>query len=151
MSETGEPQGEGGYTLLELLVVVGLIGIVAALVAANAPSGSGVVKARAAARDIASELRLARGLAIEQNRELDVVLAADGTALTVPGRRGAEMPRGFVASMRPTVGGVPTGSFIRFYPDGSASGARIEIASDSSDVSARVEVYWLTGVVVVGE
>ena len=65
---------ERGFTLLELLVVVTIMGIVYALVPQMFFSGVSGADLRASSRDIAAGLRQARSIAVNEKRETAVTL-----------------------------------------------------------------------------
>jgi general secretion pathway protein H len=142
----------GGFTLLELVVV---LAIAAALFALALPSGS-KQRDRAemvnAARTVAAALRQTRSQAITAGRPaafaIDIASARYGAA----GARSAEqLPRGTEVSVMTTAPdrrGETTG-LIRFYPDGSSTGGGVSLqrGRDRFDIL----VNWLTGGVSIHE
>jgi general secretion pathway protein H len=140
------PNGEFGFTLLELLVVLGLLALGLALVAPSLGQARSGLAVRSTAYELAASLRAVRGAARATNVDhvLTIDLAqrqywADG----VVGPR--TLPRGIVVEVA-----VPesermarmTGRF-RFFPDGSASGGRLVLQDKRS--TAVIAVDWLNG------
>lgn len=134
------PRPAAGFTLIETLVVLALLGLVASLVAGRGPWRSAGAEMGAASREAVQVLRGARARAIALNRPVLVaaapeapgVLLLDGTpALRLPPRiaLGLEGP-----------GGAP---LLRFEPDGSATPGRLALGDGQR--GAVVTVDWLSG------
>lgn len=123
---------QSGFTLLEMIVVLVILGLMLTLVVTRGPMHSARLDNEAAARELAGALRLARGRAIAQNQPVSVVLTphsyqVDGLAVhAVPGD---------VA-----LAGNPV---IRFAPDGSSSGGTVVVQTATSRMV--IVVNWLTG------
>jgi general secretion pathway protein H len=103
------------------------------------PSFSGLaalVTLNAGARELASALRSARSRAIAQHREVVLVIESQRMA---PGLEIHMLP----APMRSAA----AHGEVRFFPDGSSSGARIRLAAKQRQ--CVVEVDWLTGRVAI--
>ncbi len=135
-----------GFTLLELLVVMGLLALVFAVALPNMQGRIGSLEVKRAARDVASALRLAHSRAMSQSEEALFTLNATSREFTVSGREGAKtLPQHidikFLAA-RSEQQGEETSS-IRFYPDGSSTGGRLVLSSGAT--SLAVDVNWLTG------
>lgn len=112
-----------GFTLVELVVVLAVVALVAVIVLPRLGWIVGAGDFAAAREQVVSELRIARGRAIEQRRS------------TVIGP--AELDAGTVAlTMAPPDG-------IRFHADGSSSGGSVVLTSGRRE--AVVTVDWLTG------
>lgn len=141
--------GSRGYTLLELLVALAIMGLVLAsvpmIVATARPGPTG----RAAAEDLAAALRLTRGAAIAHFAPATFLLDVEKHAYRdADGREHAlaeDLDLKFVTA-RSELAGANAGQ-IRFYPDGSATGGRITVSEDGR--SYVVTVDWLTGAVDV--
>ena len=142
----------GGFTLLELIVVLFLAGLVAALVA---PSFSGTLESarlRSGAAEVRAALTLARTLAASGSRVRAVSFDAERGEYAVVGEaRTYLLPEGIrIASARVGTGDAVSELFrVRFFPDGSAEEAEIVVAS-SVGGRLRVTVDPLTGIVEAG-
>lgn len=141
--------GDGGFTLIEVLVVLAVLGLSLGLLLERGPWRSPRLDARAAAGQVAQGLRLARAEAIARGRR--VVFALDVAAGSYRVGEGPvrPLPRGLVLSMtavaNQTVGNRLGG--IGFLPDGSSTGGRIELSAGQRRL--QVGVDWLTGRVSV--
>jgi general secretion pathway protein H len=141
-------RGEQGFTLLEMIVVLAIMGVVIGVVVTRGPVRSRGLDARAAAGSIAQALRSARAQAIERSQTVNVaidpvkhVLAPDGGAVR------ALAPDMQVAVLPPAFPGRGSARLISFAPDGSASGGEILLGSGKRRL--RISVEWLTGQVKV--
>ena len=140
-----------GFTLIEVIIVVVILGMVAGLVLSRGPARSRTLDARAAAADVARVLRGARGQAIGTNRSVLVLVDVARRAIAVDGGRIRAIPDNLAV----TVTAVPqetrgrTLAGIRFQPDGSASGGRITLVDGKRRTVIGVD--WLTGRVTVAD
>lgn len=121
-----------GFTLLEMIIVLVIIGLILGIAVARGPMHSARLDAEAAARELAGALRLARGRAIAADRTTAVALAAD--RYQIDGLPAHGLPPDVTLTGNPV---------IRFAPDGSSSGGTIAVQTATSHVT--VEVSWLTG------
>jgi general secretion pathway protein H len=141
---------ERGFTLLELLVVLAIIGIVLALVPGFMLRGQPGLGVDFTARGIADALRQARSHAMMQNRDQLFALDVEQHLFRIGGQRApVQMDKNiqvtFQTARSETIG--ETVGQIRFFPDGSATGGRIGLTLDGQQV--EVVVDWLTGLVSV--
>lgn len=142
----------GGFTLLELIVVLFLAGLVAALVV---PSFSGTLESarlRSSAAEMRAALTLARTLAASGSRVRAVSFDVERGEYAVVGEeRKYLLPEGIrIASARVGTSAAVSELFrVRFFPDGSAEGAEIVVAS-SAGGRLRVTVDPLTGIAEAG-
>lgn len=113
-----------GFTLLELLVVVAVLALAAALVVPRLSTATGASAFAAATQRAMSELRLARNSAIQERREEFI------TATRLSGLTGVDV------ETTPLDG-------IRFSPDGSGSGGRVHLLDGGRQAS--IDIDWLTG------
>lgn len=133
------PARDGGFTLIEMLVVLVILGLTVGLVLGRGPLRSAGLETRAEANTIAGALRAARSRAIAGDQSITVAIDPVRHQLRV----GSAAPRaltGSIALAAPRAG-------ITFAPDGSSSGGRIDLAT--GPFRMQVAVDWLTGRVSV--
>src|SRR5664279_3926329 len=75
-----------GFTLLELIVVLVVVVLGSSVIGLNLSSGSDSTEIKAAARDIVSALRYARGQALMTHQEATVAVDLSDNSYTVSGR-----------------------------------------------------------------
>ena len=131
----------GGFTLLELLVVLAILGLVSAIVVSIAPGRLSGVHDQAAARKLAVELRSARNAAKTTGSPAHFAVTSTNTARLLSLSRAAKIV------YRPVIGNDT--SEIVFQSDGSSNGGVVEINSGERTV-ARLDIDWLTGQVCEG-
>jgi general secretion pathway protein H len=143
--------GAAGFTLLEILVVLAIVGFALVLVVGYRPPWSRAFAVDTIAAELSSELRLVRSEAIAENRPVALELDVKGHRY----RGGSAAPRPLPASLSIqvlTIAGqrqdAEVGS-IRFNPDGSSTGGRIVLAEGARRVAIGVD--WLTGRVSVAD
>ena len=149
-----------GFTLLELLVVIAIAGLLVSLAApviSAAVPGAGL---KLATLELAKMLRKSRNLAVNRGADVDVVIDTETQRYSVDGTS-SELPGGIGLSIRDThfLTAAQSPAFadrlrgdtftLRFYPDGSASGAAIRLSQDRS--AYRIDVDWLIGRVSVSK
>lgn len=142
---------EAGFTLIEMIVVVAILGLALMLIAGYRPPWSGGLGVRGAASELASALRLARSEAIARDGAVSVVIDVAGHRYRVGDGPGRALPSSLkvefltvVSEQRATtVGG------IRFNPDGSSTGGRVTIGDGAHTLVVGVD--WLNGRVSIGD
>jgi general secretion pathway protein H len=141
-----------GVTLLELMIVLVLMALIAAVTIPIFGSGVSTTELRSAARELAAGLRLARGQAIAQRTEATLELDVAARNFRVPpDPRVHPLPVGidlklFTAQRDLVSDNLGT---IRFYPDGGSDGGRVTLAAGERKYD--VDVDWLTGRVAILE
>lgn len=138
-----------GFTLLEMLVVILLVGIAAAAVAVSVAQGLASARINAASGEIAAALRATRAQAIVQGKEQHFDVDIRNDTYSDAKRKGVRLPKGLKLSITSALEDRPdqhTGR-IRFFPDGSSTGGHIILASGRRQW--RINVSWLTGQVAV--
>jgi general secretion pathway protein H len=138
--------GRQGFTLLELLVVMGILALALTLVAPSLNRAWLGVAVRSAAHELAAHLRSTRAAARETNVEQVLTIDVDGRrywadAVVAP----RQIPRSVALDLTvPVSERIGTkAARVRFLPDGSSSGARVVL--DDGRSSAAIHVDWLTG------
>jgi general secretion pathway protein H len=141
-----------GFTLVEILAVVALIGVAIAVVSVSVGGGLAGARVKAASRDLVASLRYTRGQAIVKREIQALRVDVENRRYRAPGRKSwVELPKNmsmklFTARSELEEEGVGR---IRFFPDGSSTGGHIDLLHE--DVLWRVEVMWLTGEVSLRE
>ena len=72
-----------GFTLVELLIVIVIIGVIAAMIAPTFSTGSEIVIVKTAARGVMQMSRYARTMALLHQTPVDLVFTADGSLSVV--------------------------------------------------------------------
>ena len=141
---------QAGVTLLELLIVIALMGIVAALVVPMFGGPVSTSELRATARQLAAGLRLARSEAVSERRETFLVVDVAGKRFKVDREaREHALPSKVDLKLFTAQNDLVSENVgaIRFYPDGGSNGGRITVASGARKFD--VDVDWLTGRVAI--
>jgi general secretion pathway protein H len=138
-----------GFTLLEMLAVILLIGIAAAAVSVSVSQGLASARVRAASVELAAALRATRAQAIVKGKEQSFELDIKNASYHAAGGKPVALPKGMrlsITSAREDQPDNHTGR-IRFFPDGSSTGGHIVL--QRGERHWRVNVAWLTGAVSV--
>lgn len=140
---TGRQQG---FTLLELLVVLLIMGLLLTLAPPVFQRVIPSVGLRAAARDVVGGLREARGAAIRDNRDLALIVDTERKTFSLAGDdRVHELDPGLTVSVTAAASERQgeTAAGIRFFPDGTSTGGRVSLSRNGQ--TYHVVVDWLTG------
>lgn len=137
-----------GFTLIEMIVVLAVVGIIMALALPKLDQGAARRRLAVCAHDLAAALRLSRNRAVAENRPTQFVVR-DGSYGMVDAHRSERVPQDvslmFVdngEASKPRRAGA-----IGFYPDGSSTGGGALLGAEN--VRYLVLVDWLTGNVVI--
>lgn len=131
-----------GFTLVELLVVMGIVGLILAVVLSAKPK-TAAARVAVAARAVAATLQLARTQAMATNTETVVRIDTQSRQFGLLGSMHA-LPRGMTVAVTVAETERIEGSGgMRFYPDGQSSGGEIVLMLDGR--ASRIAVNWLTG------
>ena len=148
----GAKAGAAGFTMLELVVVIVLIGILAALSSPLFSSGVSVAEHRAAARAVAQTLRFARSEAITSRTDVGVEFNLQDRTYQLPGgKRRGKWPEGVALELTTTVAETVDDkhAYVRFYADGGSTGGRVTLKYKEREY--RVDVGWLNGRIAIEE
>src|SRR5579859_5722512 len=140
-----------GFTLIELIVVLAILGMTLALFTAYRAPWSQTLSTAGIASRLAADLRLARSQAIVGNRPVLVSIDLPGHQYRVgagnfhhiPGELRIELLT--IANERQS----ERVADIRFNPDGSSTGGRIVLVDDRRRIDIGVD--WLTGRVSIAD
>jgi general secretion pathway protein H len=138
-----------GFTLLEMLAVILLIGIAVAAVSISVTQGLASARVRAASSELAGALRATRAQAIVRGQEQNFDVDTHANTYRDVKQNDVRLPKGMRVSITSAKEDQPndhTGR-IRFFPDGSSTGGRITLQSGKRQW--HVNVAWLTGEVRV--
>lgn len=151
-SRTGRRIGNQGYTLLELMIVLLIIGFCIAAAAQAGIQRMPGFQLRTGTGVVAAALREARSLAIRDNLDTTVVLDIEARTLRIGAdARERQLDHSLGISLYTATSemqGQDRGA-IRFFPDGSSTGGRIRLSSETQ--VNDVVVSWLTGYVEIHE
>ena len=137
---------QNGFTLLEIISVLAIVALLAALILPAIPSGTSRARLEGYALDIAALLKGDRNAAIRVRAPVATTLnahsqtvrsGADGSIVQLPG------DVGFDAILAKRCGGRPVGATIDFFPSGMSCGGTIVLSRQS--VGFQIRVNWLTG------
>jgi general secretion pathway protein H len=142
---------EAGFTLIEMIVALAILGFTLALIVGYKPPWSSTLGLRATAAELASQLRLARSEAVLRNRSIafEIDMAAHEFRI---GDRAARQLSPALTIVLLTIAGEQRDASkggIRFNPDGSSTGGRISLADGPRKMAVGVD--WLSGRVSVAD
>ncbi len=142
----GRAPCEAGFTLIELLAVMVVLGMAMVAVSALYRAPSSGVQLRAAAQLAASRLRDLRVAALTSGSERVATIDVNGRVIRFSDGRA---PLQLARSIAVAVTGAESErraqgmSGVRFFPNGSSTGATIQLRSQRQGYEVRIN--WLTG------
>jgi general secretion pathway protein H len=145
MISRSDNHSETGFTLIEMIVVIAILGLMMVLVTVGARSVSPATHARAAAQAIADGLRSARAEALTANRAVEFTIDIARRRYQSGAAPEQMLPNDLTLSLLTSRGELVSGSVagIRFNPDGSSSGGRVTV--NGGGKVWMVGIDWLSG------
>jgi general secretion pathway protein H len=140
---------QAGFTLLEMIIVIAVLGMSLGLVVTRGPMRSQTMEMQATVNQVAQGLRVARSRAIANNAPVRFTVDIPLHSYSIESERPVALPRTVSITMTAVSNETVESRLaaIRFYPDGSATGGRIDLAAGQR--VAHIGVDWLTGRVSV--
>lgn len=136
-----------GFTLLELLIVMTLIGIVALLVVPRVGGGQ-MVQLQAQVREAVALLNYARRSAIIDGKVQTVILLPGDAEQPVPIQNNTWTSRGATLAWHDQTAEHPKDRFeITFYPEGGSSGGELIITQEDK-FKMKITVHPITGKII---
>jgi prepilin-type N-terminal cleavage/methylation domain-containing protein len=139
MSGAGEAGPDAGMTLLETLVVLGILGLVSSLSVVQLQHTLALFSLRQAASQIEYDLKQARSEAIRGSRIVGFSVDSDGRRYAWIGHELRVVPNG--ATLSPNV-------LVTFYPSGGAAGGPLAVSNARGRV--QLAIGGLTNAVTTG-
>lgn len=141
----GERDAQAGFTLMEVVLALLIVGMLATLAVPYVRPGVGVAVVKAKAFEIASLLRRDRNAALRSGDVSKVSIdAGSGLVSSQSLRQSVSLPRGLTLQLQPD-----RAEGVIFQADGRSSGARIILASRSATIA--IEVNRTTAAIGVSE
>lgn len=144
----GRAQPDAGFSLLEVLLAVGLMAAIALVALPYVRSGQSDAGLRTTARELVSTLRAARAEAIRTAADVEFVVSVPNRTYAVSSsvkRHPIPAHLSMRIEARDQHAQQPADARISFFPDGTSSGGRLQISSDGGS-KRTVIVDWATGV-----
>jgi general secretion pathway protein H len=139
-------QRHSGFTLLELVVVLFILGLAYALAGPMLGDNMSGLDMKAAARQLAAGLRKARSVAVTERTEAILTLDVAGRKFSVTSdAKIYDLPKKLDYALFTADSEVSQEKIgnIRFFPDGSSTGGRITVSV--GETHQTVDVDWVTG------
>jgi general secretion pathway protein H len=149
MSETGSKHrcGVRGFTLIELLVSIAIVALLLGATAANYSKLHQAREFRATVRGVLSGMSTARNEAQVSGRAsvffVDLPSRSYGVGSRVAGHFPASVDVRFTFAEQEQAGGGR--GYIRFQPDGGATGGSVDLIRQLGGEGVRLRVDWLLG------
>lgn len=137
--------GQRGFTLVELLVVLVIAALAMALVGTSISRSVSGAEMRTAAHKVAASLRYTRTQAILTKSEKVFLVDTEKHSFQAADRQQETLPKGMNVELNTARSELTseTAGGIRFYPDGGSTGGNVRLEANGRVY--QVNVAWLTG------
>lgn len=141
----------GGFTLLEMMIVLVLVAGVAAMLASNLIGRMASTKASMTARSVAAAVRYTRAHALRTRQPQLLQVDLEGRTVTAPSRPAIEVPEPLEIKLLTATQEVSSRKqgAIRFFPDGGSTGGKLTLVAEGR--TWEIAVSWLTGEITVND
>ena len=138
---------QGGFTLIEMLVVLTILALTTTLIVPLVSGGSEGARLQMAASDLASAFRLTRSAAITRNTDMSLIIDVNKRTFgsAVVSQRSFAPDIDAKLTFAAGLGSGRSDGRFRFFPDGSSTGGDVTLSLRGRQT--RLCVDWLTGVV----
>ena len=139
------PRSQKGFTLIEILVVMVLIGLMVSMVGLSMSKSVSRAEIRNASRDVLSALRYTRTQAIVSHKEQVLMVDLENRTITAPGQKPIRLPEGIELGMTTALREQQSETLagIRFFPDGGSTGGKVFMTVGEREYI--IHIQWLTG------
>ena len=134
-----------GFTLIEILVVMVLIGLMVSMVGLSLGKSVSRAEVRNASRDVLSALRYTRTQAIVTHKEQVLMVDLENRTISAPGQKPLQLPEGIELGMTIALREQQSETLagIRFFPDGGSTGGKLFFSIGEHEY--EIHIQWLTG------
>ncbi len=139
------PNKQGGFTLIEVIVVMVMIAVLAGMVASGMTDSLRKSKIRAVSKNLVSAMRYTRGQAVVKHEQKTISFNVKDKTYQAPRKKVVHIPDEIdinVYTADSEVADETTGS-IRFFSDGSSTGGWVKLTHKNK--IWKINVNWLTG------
>ena len=135
----------GGFTLVEVVVVLVIASLVLALVGTSISRNISGAEMRTAARKVAASMRYTRTQAILTKTEQVFLLDTESLTYQAAEKDPEKLPEGMKVELTTARSELTSESAggIRFYPDGASTGGKVLLEANGRIYTLNVS--WLTG------
>lgn len=140
---------ERGFSLIELMIVLVMVGIGASLVLPRLDAGFDTLRIRHAALDIAAVARSLRSRSMKEQRPFRLIVSLDDGSYRVLGEDRIPFPEGVLVAVN---GGEPVREGVRhfiFFPNGRMMSGEIVVSGERQVGSYTVRLDTISGKVQV--